>query len=236
MSKEAKYESSLHEGESCVKWEAALAEQLDGALSPEKEQAFRKHAGTCESCATLLRESVRGRDWVRLLHDTPPVVPADLLGKILAKTAELPQPAEGAFTDALPVPSPAFQRERAAGFVMTAAMAFFSIALTLSVSGIRLGDIPAAVHGSLSIQATASRQFFNTKKQVVSFYDNLLVVREVEATVEDLRQSAQGGGEPRPAPREKGKHLQPSASVGLAPLLAGGYVFLRFEAEERNLL
>jgi hypothetical protein len=241
-----KPENSLREGENCAQWEAALVDLLDGELAPEAEAAFRTHAETCESCRALLRESGAGREWVRLLGKAPPAVPDDLLGKILARTATLPIASEFAMPSAhggsLPAPALAFARERTAGYLMTAAMAVFSVALTCSVSGFRLTDIPAAMRGSGSIPATASRQFFDTKKQVVSFYDNLLLVREVEATVEDLRQSTKAENqvhpETRKESRDKPRHPEPSASrAASAPLLASRqFMPATHPADERNNL
>ena len=208
----------------CLHWEASLVDLLDGVLAPEEEARFREHAEGCAQCQALLRESERGREWARLLHDTPPPVPEHLLGRILAQTA-------GSATDhaigalgaagydagpgaALPLgaalPHPAAwsaRGQRQARVLMTAAMAFFSIALTLSMTGFHLSDVRAAVHSPGSLGVSASRQFFDTRKQVVNFYENLRVVREMEVTVEDLRQSANSGGKKAERPRQP----QPSA-------------------------
>jgi hypothetical protein len=102
--------------------------------------------------------------------------------------------------------------QREARMLMTAAMAFFSIALTLSMVGFRFSDLHAAVQAPGLLQASASRQFFDTKKQVVSFYDNLRLVREMELHVHD----ALGSRNATAAPGGKGssdgsQQAQPSA-------------------------
>ena len=213
----------LHEEDSCLGWEAALVDLLDGVLAPDEEARLRAHAETCPQCLALLQEAERGRDWARLLHDAPPAVPEELLGRILARTAgtSAGQDSGGvasgssigtplAAGNVLVLPHPAAWTgagQRQARILMTAAMAFFSIALTLSMTGFHLSELRAAAHAPASLSVAASRQFFDTKKQVVSFYDNLRLVREMEATVEDMRQSANSNGGKAARPRR----LQPSA-------------------------
>ena len=248
--------SPAEDEESCLRWEAALADLLDGTLSAEEEAALRAHASDCAACLELLREAGAGRDWVRLLHDEPPVVPTDLLGKILARTGtELSAAAMGVDGAALPLLTPpgsalphaafSFRHQREAGFVMTAAMAFFSIALTLSLIGFHLPTVHAAAHAPASLGVTASRQFFDTKKQVVSFYDNLRLVREMEAAVQDLRRSSDNEAE-----KHKDPHPQPAKpsarrddTPAALPMLASqqgrpaSLVTLHQEqADERNML
>ena len=190
---------------SCGKWEAALTDLLDGALPATEENELRRHAAGCESCGVLLRESEHGRDWARLLHDAPLEAPAALFGKILAATEALPM-LSGA-DPALPVgeivtlPQPAFLPggHRAARMLMTATMALFSLALTASVTGVHPEQVRAVVHDTVqgagpdSLQVTTSRRFFDAKKQFVSFYDNLRLVREVETRVDALRPEKQTG-------------------------------------------
>ncbi len=236
------------DGESCLRWEASLTDLLDGTISPEDEAALRSHATGCPHCGDLLREAQSGREWVQMLHDAPPSVPADLLGKILARTAAeawsdgsgvVPLDATplGVGPDALVLPQAApwmvpgmMHGQRQARILMTAAMAFFSIALTLSLTGVRLTDLHSG-----AIQATASRQFFDTKKQVVSFYDNLRLVREMEATVEDMRHTADNAAQKNHPPRNPQPSARRDADMITAPLLAS-QVLPAILAEKRDRL
>lgn len=198
----------------CFSCESSLADLLDGALDREAETRVRAHIESCPGCGTLLRDAEQGLRSMRLLHDATPPMPDDLLGKILRRTtrgvptlAEVDaEPYAAAVSNVLAFGTRAAPGQREARILMTAAMAFFSIALTLSLAGIRLSDIHQAVRSPGSVGVSASRQFFDTKKQVVSFYDNLRVVREVEATVEELRHSAESDKGKTPQPR-----LHPSA-------------------------
>ena len=141
----------------CGEWETLLADALDGLLKPEDEAKFTAHKADCPACAALYEEARKGREWLEFLSPEPEV-PAGLLEKILAQTG--PGHAAGrAASMPLPVPAGAggvpafvppvwqqpgfFARARHAvqpRLLMTAAMAFFSIALTLNMTGVRLID------------------------------------------------------------------------------------------------
>ena len=71
-------------------------------------------------------------------------------------------------------------------FMMTAAMAFFSIALTLNVAGIHLNQIRASDLRPSSLR----RDFYQANAHVVRYYDNLRVVYELESRVRDLQRSS----------------------------------------------
>ncbi len=68
---------------------------------------------------------------------------------------------------------------------MTAAMAFFSIALTLNLTGVRLSELRASDLKPSSIKRT----FYESSAHVVRYYDNLRVVYELESRVRDLQRS-----------------------------------------------
>jgi hypothetical protein len=67
---------------------------------------------------------------------------------------------------------------------MTAAMAFFSIALTLNLTGVRLSELRASDFKPSSIMRSA----YEAKAKVVRYSDNLRVVYELESRVRDLQQ------------------------------------------------
>jgi len=73
---------------------------------------------------------------------------------------------------------------------MTAAMAFFSIALTLNLTGVRLTDLRASDLKPSNIQ----RSYFKTKARVIQYSDNLRVVYELESRVRDLQHSSDDNG------------------------------------------
>jgi hypothetical protein len=73
---------------------------------------------------------------------------------------------------------------------MTAAMAFFSIALTLNLTGVRLTDLRASDFKPSSIMRSASQ----AKTRVVQYTDNLRVVYELESRVRDFQRSSDDDG------------------------------------------
>jgi hypothetical protein len=77
-----------------------------------------------------------------------------------------------------------------ARMLMTAAMAFFSIALTLNLIGIRVDSLRMADLKPAALQNTIARQFYGAKKQMVSYYENLRLVYEVETKMQELRRDA----------------------------------------------
>jgi hypothetical protein len=73
---------------------------------------------------------------------------------------------------------------------MTAAMAFFSIALTLNLTGVRLSQL----HASDLKPSSIMRSCYEAKAKVVRYSDNLRVVYELESRVRDLQRSSDDDG------------------------------------------
>ena len=67
-------------------------------------------------------------------------------------------------------------------FAMTAAMAFFSIALTMNLTGVRLLDL----HASDLRPSSLKRDFTTANTHVVQYYEGLRVVYELESRVHDF--------------------------------------------------
>jgi hypothetical protein len=92
---------------------------------------------------------------------------------------------------------------------MTAAMAFFSLALTLNLTGIRLSDI----HASDLKPSSILRSAYQAKARVVRYSDNLRVVYELESRVRDLQRSTDSDSStsaPQNAPEATSPDQKPS--------------------------
>ena len=104
---------------------------------------------------------------------------------------------------------------------MTLAMAFFSIALTLNLTGIKLSEIQASDLRPSRLRANLTRHYYSTNEQVMKYYENLRLVYEMEARVRELRRSTEA--EPAQAPRETPKQAprdgtgSPSSPSSTAP-------------------
>jgi hypothetical protein len=224
----------------CGQWEMLLADALDGLLRPEDEAVFTAHKAVCPACAALFEEARRGREWLEFLSPEPEV-PAGLLGKILAQTGPGQVAGYGLVPEGspapLPVPQsfvPAWQRPGFLGhllrfaeprLMMTAAMAFFSIALTLNLAGIRLtqlrmadlhladlrlADLRLADLRLSSLRPTAvrsymERQLTTASIPIIRYYDHLHVFYELQSGMRELRGATQyeGQGEEYPQRYEK---------------------------------
>jgi hypothetical protein len=99
---------------------------------------------------------------------------------------------------------------------MTAAMAFFSVALTMDITGTRLQDLkPSNLRPS-----NLKQGFYSANARVVRYYEGLRVVYELESRVRDMEtvrgDDAQGSGT-QSAPAPKQQPAPPSAQPGGQP-------------------
>ena len=193
----------------CDEWESLLADALDGALSAADDAAFARHHRECAPCAQMLKETEQGRSWMQYLA-VEPEVPAGLLQKILARTSG-PQPGVPAPALSLPprpawyrVMLPAVRQAMEPRLMMTLAMAFFSIALTLNLTGVKVTDLRAADFQPSRLRANLTRTYYSTNEQVTKYYKNLRLVYEMESRVRELRRSSTDT-EPAPAPQQTPK-------------------------------
>lgn len=209
----------------CEEWEALLVDALDGTLTSRDSAAFNLHGRTCAACGELLEQAKKGQEWLRFLHEEP-AVPADLLGKILSRTsgaasgelatagAPLPLPVQTVpFWSRLTVP-PAMRRMADTRMMMTAAMAFFSIALTLNLAGVRLTSVRLADLKPSTMRSNLTRQFYSANARVVRYYDNLRIVYEVEARVREMRRDADEAPKPKTEPPANSSKPDGSARKG----------------------
>ena len=196
----------------CDEWENLIADALDGTLSAADAAAFARHQNECALCAQMLKETQQGKAWIEYLA-VEPEVPADLLQKILARTSGARYPGRaGVVPGHVGARAPRLAPGRAARgspgareprLMMTAAMAFFSIALTLNLTGIKVTQLRPADLQPSRLRATLTRQYYSTNEQVTKYYENLRLVYEMESRVRELRRSTEA--EPAPSPRETPK-------------------------------
>ena len=146
--------------------------------------------------------------------------PATLPGRPTLVPAAIAQPAFS--PNVLPFRSRITHAFRSVGqtmlqprLAMTAAMAFFSIALTLNLTGVRL----SALHASDFKPSNIMRTAYETKAKVVRYSDNLRVVYELESRVRDLQQhsdddssSGSSGSAPAPANQNNPASQKPDGS------------------------
>lgn len=202
----------------CGQWETLLADALDGLLKPEDEATFTAHMAVCPNCTALFEESRRGREWLEFLSPEPEV-PAGLLDKILAQTGPGQVAGYGLVpggSNVLPMP-PAWQRPGFVGQVrrfaqprllMTAAMAFFSIALTLNLTDVRLSSLRLSDLRPTAVRSFMERRINMASTPIIRYYDHLRFVYEVESRMRELRRTTEG----QDANQQKPKDTAPGES------------------------
>ena len=195
----------------CEACEAMCLDAVDGTLSAAEQTVFDRHVASCVNCAEQVAEARRGAAWMEMLKGHQPQAPAGLMQRILAQTSEADEmlrvfPRHGV------VPTPQFAVVPARGkrealwdrieatfafdgatahfqprMAMTAAMAFFSLALTMNLGGVRLTDLRPG-----SIQ----RSFADAKASAVRKIQNMKVVYQVESRVNELKDDDRDPGGP----------------------------------------
>jgi hypothetical protein len=189
----------------CGLWETLLADALDGLLKPGDQATFAAHMAACPACAELFEEARRGREWLEFLSPEPEV-PAGLLERILAATGP-GQTAAYTFTtgsgNVVPM-IPAWQRPGLVARVrrfaeprlmMTAAMAFFSIAMTLNMTGVRLSDLRLSNLRPSAVRSFMERRLTMASTPIIRYYDHLRLVYEVQTRMRELRRTTESEGE-----------------------------------------
>jgi hypothetical protein len=116
--------------------------------------------------------------------------------------------------------------------LMTAAMAFFSIALTLNLTGVRLSGLRLSDLKPTTIRSFMERRVTMASTPIIRYYDHLRFVYEVETRVRELRRTTENDdttakpknpapGESKQAPGRKdgGSRVDPpQQSVTPAPI------------------
>ncbi|MGC1781116.1 MAG: hypothetical protein WA708_01195 [Acidobacteriaceae bacterium] len=147
---------------------------------------------------------------------------------------------------------------------LVAAMAFFSITLTLNLMGVRLTDMRIADLQPQNLGRAVTRQYAEANARVARYYENLRIVYEVESRVQQIRraaqtspQAAQTGSKPRKrssnskgdsssdkteshregmavAPDARGKHRTPRAIPDPLPVITGPRLDAAYRPAPRN--
>jgi hypothetical protein len=196
----------------CGQWETLLADALDGLLKPEDEATFTAHMAFCPACSAMFEEARRGREWLEFLAPEPEV-PAGLLDKILAQTGPGQVAGYGLVEgggNVVPMPQP-WQRPGFVGQVrrfaeprllMTAAMAFFSIALTLNLTGVRLSSLRLSNLRPTAVRSVMERRLTMASTPIVRYYDHLRFVYEVQTRMRELGITPEGEDKSQQKPKD----------------------------------
>ena len=200
-----------HNGMQCNEFDALLSDALDQVLTGPKAQAFQAHAKTCAVCGPLLADAEAGRQWLEKLVEVE--APIHLVHNILAATtgidtARLHAPAAQAqpswfdriWERANSLVSPVLGVVKQPRFAMSFGMAFFSLSISLSLTGVKLSDVR---HADLRPSAIR-RTYYETTGKVQKYYENIRFVYEIESRVREFKRATT----PAEPAREKKDHQQ----------------------------
>jgi predicted anti-sigma-YlaC factor YlaD len=174
----------------CSQFEALLADALDGTLTAESTEAFEAHRLSCSICGPLFAETREGMLLLDRLDAVEP--PKNLIHNILAATSLAEKQQAATVTpeswlerlkQKLPSPMAGMLHSR---FATSFAMAFFSLALTLNLLGVRVSQIdwrPSALRKSVVLEYT------HLEARVQRYYENMRIVYEVESRVQGLKKA-----------------------------------------------
>jgi hypothetical protein len=207
----------------CAELGAWLADGVERPASELMPKELRAHAAGCPDCRGLQESAGEGRRWLRSLAPVEP--PANLLQDILAATSgasaaaparPTPEPAspmlEGMAASISVVWAQLLAGLRQPRLVNTAAMAFFSMALLVNLTGVSIDDVRHLRPSSIATRA--SRGYHATTSQVVRYYENNRFVRELESRLRDLRDTA---APERPRDERAPRSLSPDGSTSVEP-------------------
>jgi hypothetical protein len=232
--------TNIANSQDCERWETLLADALDGRLNPEDEAAFTAHTATCAACSALMEDARKGREWLGYLAPEPEI-PVDMISKILARTGPGQAADQGLPTGAggvLPMPPipamvPDWNRGSRSGrlyqmvqpqLLMTVAMAFFSIALTLNLTGFSVRDLNLASLRPGAVRSVMERRLSEASTPIVRYYDHLLLVCQVEARSRVPRLGTQGEDRSNSgAGYSKPRQLTPGESKALPSQRGNGH-------------
>lgn len=196
-----------HNDMQCSEFDALLSDALDKILTGPKAQAFQAHAKSCPVCGPLLAEAEMGKRWLEQLVEVDP--PQHLVHNILAATTGIDTarlhgtatPQMSGFDRVSAWAAAAFRPIVAVAkqprFAMSFGMAFFSLSISLSLAGVKLGDLR---HVDLRPSAIR-RSYYETSGRVVKYYENIRLVYEMESRLRELKR-ATTPAEPAPAKQD----------------------------------
>lgn len=184
-----------HNEMQCNEFDALLSDALDQILTGPKAREFQAHAQSCPVCGPLLAEAEMGKRWLEQLVEVEP--PQHLVLNILAATsgidaARLHRTAAaqaswfGRITAAMNAAfRPILAVAKQPRFAMSFGMAFFSLSISLSLAGVKLGDLR---HVDLRPSAVR-RTYYETSGKIVKYYENIRFVYEIESRVREFKRA-----------------------------------------------
>lgn len=207
----------------CIAFEEWLAESVEKTLPHDAPSHLSAHIKLCVVCNGKLALARSGHSWLVMLKQEPLEPPANMVEKILTRTRQdQSAPIAKNVVQSMPAGSPVWKRNSVVlrhallepRLAMVAAMAFFSISLTLNLLGVRLTGLRPADLTPRNMRRTITRQYAQTNARVVRYCENLPIVYEVETRMEQLHHAAETSA---PSYQQETKPPKQSSDLMSAP-------------------
>ena len=189
----------------CSEFDALLSQAIDGSLTGPKLARFEEHRRECQVCGPLLEDAQAGKRWLKSLAEVEP--PEELVSEILLRTIGKRSSGQAVARGELAwmarirqwidaTAQPVLSVARQPRFAMSFGMAFFTLSVTLSLAGVRLGDVR-----HLDLRPSAIRRtYYETTGRVVKYYDNIRFVYEIQSRVRQFKEAT------APTPQPPAQH------------------------------
>lgn len=201
---------------SCSDFEVLLSDYLDGTLSDAVREDMDRHMAACPGCAEMFEDARAAVTFIGTVGAVTP--PADLITRIVYQAPRGPMldplQRRGIFGTAIgkwlqPVLQPRF--------AMGMAMTILSFAMLERCTGVQVQHIRPADLNPVHVWDGFQDRVWRTKDRAVKYYDNLLVVYDIESRLQELREdnppanhSQQTGKAQGNASNPQGSHANPN--------------------------
>jgi Putative zinc-finger len=186
---------------SCTEFEVLLSDYIDGTLSQAVRDEMDRHMATCGPCAEMYQDASAA---VKFIGSVRPVTPPpDLITRIAYQAPRGPirDPLQrrGIFGSAIgrwlqPVLQPRF--------AMGMAMTILSFAMLERCTGIQVQHIRPADLNPVRVWDGFQDRALRTRDRAVKYYDNLLVVYDIESKLRALQEENSPPGQSQPAGKQ----------------------------------
>lgn len=173
----------------CAQFETILADYVDGTLSASERAAVELHAASCVACGEFMAEVTGAASMLRRLEEVEP--PAELITRIAYATPR------GRSRDEWDVPGfwaqlkgkwlePLLQPRLAMGMAMTV----LSFSMLARCTGVPVQHLQAADLSPAHVMGNLEDRVVRTKDRLVKNYENLRIVYEIEARLQEVDRQA----------------------------------------------
>ena len=193
----------------CAEFESTLADYMDGTLGATERATVELHAATCVACREFMAEVGGAITILRRVEEVEP--PAELITRIAYQTPQ------GKTREEMDLPGfwaglrakwlePLLQPRLAMGMAMTV----LSFSMLARCTGVPVQHLSAADLSPAHVVSNLEDRVLRTKDRVVKNYENLRVVYEIEARLNEMdRQSSTSDpAKPSSVKQDPGKQSQ----------------------------